>query len=240
MKYVVLIAASVLVLGSHALAQEESAVGTVDDASTTEAGPAETAPASKEDKRSPYYKKVEGLLRIEGGAGPSSYDVDQLRAYDGSGGPSVGKVKGPEYSLSAGVGLGGLFLGGGFRWADYGDFNLLKVGLDIQGIFRFIPYVHPMVRINLFYAGTRNGSPITGLDVMKSNGGGFTLGAGIRVPIVRWISFATTFDWSLIGLGLKGTIGGTSGTSETSAVVGQQFTGMFVLTFQFIGVRKDG
>lgn len=233
MKYFVVVASAVLIVSANASAQDE--VGSVEPAATAETPPKEADSADDEDKRSPYYKKVGGLLRIEGGAGPSRYNADQTVSSDV--GAGLGKLNGPEYTLSAGVGLGGFFIGGGFRWADYSAYNLLKVGLVMQGIFRFIPYVHPMIRINLFYAGTRDGSPISGFTVDKSNGGGFTLGAGIRVPIVRWVSFAATFDWSMIGLGLTGN--DTSGSRETTAIVGQQLTGMFALTFQFIGVRSD-
>ncbi len=214
-----------------AAAQEEAAVGTVNAPEASARQP--EAPPPEEKKKSPYSKKVGGLLRLELGVGPSSYDIGQFRNGLNLEAPSV---NGPEYSLSAGVGLGGFVVGAGFRWASYGAYDLMKFGLDVQGIFRFIPYVHPMVRVNLFYAGTRNGSPVIGLSDVKSNGGGLLLGAGLRIPIVRWISFAFTFDWSLIGLGVSGDT--AAGAREKGGLIGQQLTGMFALTFQFIGVRK--
>ena len=58
-------------------------------------------------------------------------------------------------------------------------------------------------------------------------------GAGLRIPIIRWMSFAATFDWSLIGLWFQG------GPSGSSGVLGQQLGGTFALTFHFIGVRKN-
>ncbi|MGB5809290.1 MAG: hypothetical protein WBG86_02095 [Polyangiales bacterium] len=235
MKTVVVLVGVFLVFAPRASAQEE--VGTV--SSTGTAAPAtteaETPPADDEKKRSPYSKKVGGLLRIEGSVGPSSYDLDQFGSFGQ--GLDAPKVTGPEYALSAGVGLGGFVIAAAFRWANYSAFDLMKVGLDMQGIFRFIPYVHPMIRINLFYASTRNGSPFgAGLTNVDSAGGGATLGAGIRIPVVRWISIALTFDWSVIGLAMKGDL--ADGTRETGGVSGQQLTGTFAVTFQFIGVRR--
>jgi hypothetical protein len=114
----------------------------------------------------------------------------------------------------------------------------MKVGLDIQGIFRFIPWVHPMVRIDLFYGRTFNGDPFdTGLTNLNVDGGGFTLGAGLRIPIIRWMSFAATFDWSMIGLAVRGN--DSSGGSVKTGALGQQLTATFALTFHFIGVRGD-
>ncbi len=230
-KCVVLIVSALLMFDQDAAAQEEAAVGTVNAPEASARQP--EAPPPEEKKKSPYSKKVGGLLRLELGVGPSSYDIGQFRNGLNLEAPSV---NGPEYSLSAGVGLGGFVVGAGFRWASYGAYDLMKFGLDVQGIFRFIPYVHPMVRVNLFYAGTRNGSPVIGLSDVKSNGGGLLLGAGLRIPIVRWISFAFTFDWSLIGLGVSGDT--AAGAREKGGLIGQQLTGMFALTFQFIGVRK--
>lgn len=233
MKWAVLVVGAVLLLNADAVAQEEAAVGTVTTPEASGEAPAAETPPAEEKKKGPYSKKVGGLLRIEFGAGPSAYDIGQFRNGLNLSAPSV---NGPEYSISGGVGLGGFVIGAGFRWANYSAYNLMKFGLDMQGILRFIPYVHPMLRINLYYAGTRNGSPVIGLSDVKSNGGGVTLGAGLRIPIVRWISFAFTFDWSLIGLGVSGNT--TGGSREKGSLIGQQLTGLFAVTFQFIGVRK--
>jgi hypothetical protein len=233
MKYLFLIIGVVGIFDTSAMAQEEAAVGTVHTAEASAEPPTAETPPAEEKKKSPYSKKVSGLLRIEFGAGPSAYDIGQFRNGLNLVAPSV---NGPEYSISGGVGLGGFVVGAGFRWANYSAYNLMKFGLDMQGILRFIPYVHPMLRINLYYAGTRNGSPVIGLSDVKSNGGGVTLGAGLRIPIVRWISFAFTFDWSLIGLGVSGNT--TGGSREKGSLIGQQLTGLFAVTFQFIGVRK--
>jgi hypothetical protein len=174
---------------------------------------------------------------MEAFAGPSAYDPDQFTSIDIGASPSdAPKLNGPEYGFAIGLGLGGFWLGGFYRQANYSAYKLMKVGLDIQGIFRFIPYVHPMVRIDLFYSKTFNGDPF-GLTNTNVDGGGFTLGAGLRIPIIRWMSFAATFDWSMIGLAIRGTDSG--GNSVTGGVLGQQLGATFALTFHFIGVRKN-
>lgn len=236
MKCLVFVVGALLLFGPRASAQEEADTASAPQAdatpTTTDATPAPT----EEKKKSVYSKKVGGLIRIEGAVSASSYNLDQFGSFGAGNGTTTltsPKVSGPEYALSAGVGLGGFVIAGAFRWANYGSFDLMKIGLDMQGIFRFIPYVHPMIRINLFYATTRNGSPIDGLDNASSAGGGATLGAGVRIPVIRWMSIAITFDWSVIGLAMKGV---SNGTSDSGGVAGQQLAGTFALTFQFIGV----
>jgi hypothetical protein len=51
------------------------------------------------------------------------------------------------------------------------------------------------------------------------------------------MSFAANFDWSYIGLSVRGDTA-SSGRID-SWVSGQQLAGTFALTFHFIGVRKD-
>jgi hypothetical protein len=239
MKHVVLIVGAALLLSSSASAQEEGAVGSVESSTATEtSAPAEPTPAPEEaappeeEKRSVYYKKTQGWLWMEAFAGPSAYDPDQFASIDiGTAVPNAPKLNGPEYGFAIGLGLGGFWLGGFYRQANYSVYKLMKVGLDIQGIFRFIPYVHPMVRIDLFYSRTFSGNPY-GLTDANVDGGGFTLGAGLRIPIIRWMSFAATFDWSMIGLAIRT-------PTDSSGVLGQQLGATFALTFHFIGVRKN-
>jgi hypothetical protein len=234
MKYLVFLVGTALLFSSAALAQGENSVGTVSEGSTaTEAAPApQAAAAPEEEKRSVYYKKVQGWLWMEGFVGPSAYDPDQFTSLSLSGGTqNAPKLNGPEYGFAVGLGLGGFYLGGFYRQANYDVYKLMKVGLDMQGIFRFVPYVHPMVRIDLFYSRTFAGNPF-GLPSADVDGGGFTLGAGLRIPIIRWMSFSATFDWSMIGLAIRT-------PTESSAVVGQQLGATFSLTFHFIGVRKN-
>lgn len=238
MNYVVLFVGTALVLASSASAQEEGAVGSVSEAAPAESAPApEEALPPEEEKRSVYYKKTQGWLWMEAFVGPSTYDPDQFTTLDLTGAtPNVPKLSGPEAGFAFGLGLGGFWLGAFYRQANYSAYKLAKIGLDIQGIFRFIPYVHPMIRIDLFYTKTFGGDPF-GLTNTNVDGGGLTVGAGLRIPIIRWMSFAATFDWSLIGLAVRGD--DMNGQSVRSGVFGQQLGATFALTFHFIGVRKN-
>lgn len=235
MKYVVFLVGGLLLLSATASAQEDVEAASEPDVAAEEA-PADAEPAPEEEKRSVYYKKVQGWLWIEGFVGPSSYDADSFASLDIGASVDAPKVKGPEGGLSIMVGLGGFGLGWFYRQANYDTFKLMKTGLDMQGVFRFVPYVHPTVRIDIGYAKTFNGSPYgsAGAALDESNGFVVTLGAGLRIPIIRWMSFAATFDWSVIGLWLRSSAGGGS-----SAILGQQLGGTFALTFHFIGVRKN-
>ncbi|NNE19017.1 MAG: hypothetical protein HKN10_11125 [Myxococcales bacterium] len=78
---------------------------------------------------------------------------------------------------------------------------------------------------------------VQGLDDAAGDGFMLTAGLGFRVPIIRWISFAATFDWSLVGLWLRGNP--PTGDPPSFWVIGQQVGGTFALTFHFFGVRKN-
>lgn len=239
MKFTIVSLGVTLLMSSPALAQEQSSGETGSEASASEtvtpapAPAAEEAPPAKKDERGVYYKKVQGWLWMEALVGPSTYDPDSFTSLSLSGVPTgnAPKLNGPEYGFAVGLGLGGFWLGGFYRQANYGQYKLAKVGLDIQGVFRFIPYVHPMVRIDMFYSKTFSGNPY-GLSDANVDGGGFTLGAGLRIPIIRWMSFAATVDWSMIGLAIRS-------NNQKSGVLGQQIGATFALTFHFIGVRRN-
>jgi len=251
MKYVVFLVSGLVMFASQASAQQDGNLSTESptDIGTspekTSAEPAtEPAPAKEEDKRSPYYKKVQGWLWIEAFAGPSSFDPDRFGTLSISGAPNAPKVNGPQFGFAVGTGFGGpFFLGAYYRQASYTKsapagfgYKLMKVGLDMQGNFRFVPYVHPIIRVDIGYARTFDGNPY-GLANTDVDGVDFTAGVGVRIPIVRWMSFAATFDWSFVGLSVRGD--DPAGNRFTSNVGGQQLAGTFALTFHFIGVRKD-
>jgi hypothetical protein len=180
---------------------------------------------------------VRGWLWIEAFAGPSSYDPDKFGSLSIAGVPNAPKLKGPEYGFAVGTPFGGpFFLGFFYRQANYGQYKLLKTGLDMQGTIR-IPYVHIVLRGSIGFAKTFRGNPY-GLDNVDNGGVSFTGGFGLRIPIIRWMSFATTFDWTYIALSMRGD-DPTSGNRIQSWINGQQFGATFALTFQFIGVRKD-
>ena len=85
MKYIAFLISGLMLLGTTASAQEpadtaaeSSPAATAASAEPEAAASAPEAPKEEEEKRSPYYKKVQGWLWIEGFVGPSSYDPDQF------------------------------------------------------------------------------------------------------------------------------------------------------------------
>jgi len=217
-----------LVFSATASAQEEAGTAT----ESTAAAEPTPDPPKEEEKRSPYNKKVEGWLWLEGFAGPSAYDPDSFGTLGSV--PNAPRLKGPEYGFAAGTAFGGgFFLGWFYRQADYSAYKLMKTGLDMQANIR-IPYVHVIFRASIGFAQTFSGNPYDLTDT-KNGGVSFTGGLGLRIPIVRWISFATTFDWTYVGLAMQGDT--PTGGRVDSWISGQQFGATFALTFQFIGVR---
>jgi len=192
---------------------------------------------TEDESTSAYSKKVQGKMWVEAFVGPSSYDPDRF----GAGNPffdlvgfEIPKVKGPEFGAALGGALANqvVFLGAAYRQANYeigegrGSYKLMKVGADAQFVFTFVPYVHPLIRIDVGYARLFGGN-LSANDA-KNNGLYFTLGFGVRVPIVRWVSFVATFDWSRVTIYPKGGAG--------FSLEGSQLGGTFGLTLHFIGV----
>lgn len=183
-----------------------------------------------------YSKKVQGGLWVEAFAGPSSYDPDRFKnellqflapTLD------FPTLKGPEFGAAFGGALAddSFFLGAFYRQANYDTFKLMKTGMDMQILIR-VPYVHPVVRIALGYSKWF-GSNVSAAG-LRSNGFAGTVGGGVRVPIIRWISFLATFDWSGISMIFKSSTGG----SGSVVLGGRQFTGTFALTFHPLAAKK--
>jgi hypothetical protein len=196
----------------------------------------EAAPAAEQECEI-YCKHVEGKLWIEGTAGPTRYNMTQFRTFDllpngvGTLAPKV-IVSGPEYGAAIGAQFELVSVGGRFKYGKFADFDLLSAGIDVGFLAKSVPYVHPYGRFGIYYSTTRNGTPIPGLDNlltgMKINGGNVSLGAGIRVPIIRWISIAAGFDYSFVGLFISGDE--PTGERFEHGVVGGAISGTFALT----------
>ena len=81
---------------------------------------------------------------------------------------------------------------------------------------------------------TTGGLVIPGFDNLVSNvrsrGGGATIGTGLLIPLVKWISIAANFDYSIIGLVFRGNENVT-GSSFTAGTAGTAIAGTFALTF---------
>ena len=135
MRYVAIVAGALSLLATPGAAQEQ--VGTVAEPGATSAAAPTEAGAQEENKRSIYYKKVQGWLWIEGFAGPSAYDPDQFGSLNLPGVPNAPRLKGPEYGFSALLGLGGFGIGAFYRQANYSQYKLMKLGVETD-ITRFV------------------------------------------------------------------------------------------------------
>jgi len=185
--------------------------------------PALVSPVSAQEK-SAYSKKVTGKLWIEGFSGPSRFNPGALKG--GVDLPRAPKVRGPESGAALlGKMFGFWFVGVVYRQANYDFYKLMKVGLAQQLFFR-TPYVQPTIRFDAGYSRIFDGS-IYPIDGSAKQGYYFTGGVGIRVPIVRWLSLAATFD---------GTGGGLTGDVNADFT---QFGGTFALTVHLIDVDKE-
>lgn len=200
------------------------------------------------EKKKPYDKKVGGLLWLEATAGPSRFNATQFRnlniipAEFQASIPRV-VVSGPEFGAALSFRAGSTTIGARFKRADYDPFDLTTVGLDFRFLIRAVPYVHPSIRLGLNYHMTTGGLVLPDFEGLVSNvrsqGGGATIGAGLRIPIVRWVSIAADFDYSIIGLVFRGDynggLPGIASGSFTSGTGGTAIAGSFALTFHLGG-----
>lgn len=200
-----------------------------------------TPPGSEEasdEKSSVYSKKVGGLVWLEATAGPSRFNVTQFRSLDfippeiASQIPSL-IVSGPEFGAAVKFRTGSTTVGGHFKKANYEPFDLVTVGLDFGFLIRAVPYVHPTIKLGINYYTTTGGLSVPGFENLLTNvrtdGGGASAGLGLRIPIVKWVSVAADFDYSIVGLAIRGneTITGSSITGGTAGTV---IAGTFALT----------
>lgn len=209
-------------------------------------GPNAAAEEDTGEKRKPYEKKVGGIVWLEATAGPSRFNVTQFRTLDiipdqfAQAIPKV-VVSGPEFGAALRFRSGSTVIGARFKRADYEPFDLTSFGLDLGFLVRAIPYVHPSIRLAFNYYTTTGGLVIPDFEGLisgvRSHGGGATIGAGLRIPIVRWVSIAADFDYSIIGLMFRGTLNvpGLSGTQVTAGTAGTAIAGTFALTFHLGG-----
>ncbi|KPK16369.1 MAG: hypothetical protein AMJ62_05605 [Myxococcales bacterium SG8_38] len=201
--------------------------------------PDSATPEDSAEKSRAYEKRVGGLVWLEVTAGPSRFDATRFRTLDiipsqiQSAIPRV-VVSGPEVGGALRFRAGSSTIGARFKRADYEPFDLTSVGLDLGFLIRAVPYVHPSIRLAFNYHTTTGGLVIPGFENVVSNvrsqGGGATIGAGLRIPIVKWVSIAADFDYSIIGLVFHGTENLTGG-SFTAGTAGTAIAGTFALTF---------
>jgi hypothetical protein len=202
------------------------------------AGTQEEVAEDAPEKSKAYDKRVGGKVWLEATAGPSRFNATQFRTLDivPAGAQALIPeviVKGPEFGAALRFLTGSTTIGVRFKRADYEPFDLTTVGLDLGFLIRAVPYVHPTIRMGFNYATTTGGLVIPGLSNVvtnvRSNGGGASIGAGLRIPIVKWVSIAADFDYSLVGLVFRGNETLTGG-SFTAGTAGTAIAGTFALT----------
>lgn len=244
MKHLACVLGVTLLMASGATAQEAPTTisGGEDGVELT---PPEPADQPSDEKSSVYDKRVGGLVWLEAMAGPSRWDVTHFRGLDfippeiASQIPSL-VVKGPEFGAALKFRTGSMTVGGHFKQANYEPFDLITVGLDFGFLIRAVPYVHPTIKLGLNYYTTKGGLALPGfenaLTDVRTDGGGASIGLGLRIPIVKWVSVAADFDYSLIGLAVRGTetLSGTQ-QSFTGGTAGTAIAGTFALTIHLGG-----
>ncbi|MBW2507233.1 MAG: hypothetical protein JRE81_01250 [Deltaproteobacteria bacterium] len=246
MKRLALVLGMCGVLTSSAGAQELQTTISAGENGVELRGPkAGAEPNDDAEKKKAYDKRVGGIVWLEATAGPSRFDATRFRSLDivpaefAALIPSV-VVSGPEFGAALRFRAGSSTIGARFKRADYDPFDMTSVGLDLGFLIRAVPYVHPSIRLGFNYYTTTGGLVIPGVENLISNvrshGGGASIGAGLRIPIVRWISIAADFDYSIIGLVFRGTETVTgSGATVTAGTAGTAIAGTFALTFHLGG-----
>ncbi len=239
MKHFAFVLGACWVVTAGASAQNLPGTFSVEQNGVTLAGASKEAPEDAPEKSNAYQKKVGGRVWLEATAGPSRFDATRFRTLDivpaglQSQIPNV-VVRGPEFGAALRFRVGSSTIGARFKRADYDPFDLTTVGLDFGFLIRAIPYVHPQIRMGFNYCTTTGGLVIPGYDNLVSNvrsqGGGASIGAGLLIPIVKWVSIAADFDYSIIGLVFQGTQNITGG-HFTAGTAGTAIAGTFALTF---------
>ncbi|MFW2390653.1 MAG: hypothetical protein ACN4G0_20130 [Polyangiales bacterium] len=224
---------------------EQNGVNLVSETPASSETPTDAAEPSKA-----YQKRVGGIVWLEATAGPSRFDVTRFRSLDII--PSQVQsliprvvVSGPEFGAALRFRAGSSTIGARFKHADYEPFDLTSIGLDLGFLIRAVPYVHPSIRLGFNYYMTTGGLLIpqyqNNVGNVRSQGGGATIGAGLRIPIVKWVSIAADFDYSIIGLVFQGNYSvnvpgaGAVGGNFTAGTAGTAIAGTFALTFHLGG-----
>ncbi len=254
MARLIMILTATLLLASVVEAQEEAEVGIVEGASSDDVATTETSITYEdaEEKRTPpeddgdpdcltkvYCKVVKGMLWIEGTFGPAKFNATKFRTlnlledFGGDLSPKV-IVKGPEFGAAIGAQFKVFSIGARFKYAKFDPFDLLTAGIDMGFLVKRVPFVHPYARLGLYYNTTRGGTVIPLLDQLlegpKTNGGGVSIGAGVRVPVIKWISIAIGFDYTVIALYVNG-YDPINNEDFGNGTIGGEIAGTFALTF---------
>ncbi len=214
---------------------EEASVGEVSIAYEDQLPPEEGDP---DCLTKVYCKVVKGMLWIEGTFGPAKFNATKFRTinlledFGGNLSPQV-VVKGPEYGAAIGVQFKIFSIGARFKYAKFDPFDLLTAGIDMGFLVKRVPFAHPYARLGLYYNTTRGGTVIPVLDQLledtKTNGGGVSIGAGVRVPVIKWLSVAIGFDYTVVALYVSG-FDPSENEDFANGTIGGEISGTFTLT----------
>jgi len=232
------------VLGAFSILTASASAQTTPDTFSVEQNGVSLAGSSQEvvedtpEKTKAYDKRVGGKVWLEATAGPSRFNATQFRTLDFIPAgvqaliPRV-VVRGPEFGAALRFRAGSTTIGARYKRADYEPFDMTSIGLDLGFLIRAVPYVHPSIRLGFNYYTTTGGLVLPGFESLvtnvRSNGGGASIGLGLRIPIVKWVSIAAGFDYSIIGLVFQGNETVTGG-SFTAGTAGTAIAGTFALT----------
>ncbi|MBT8470675.1 MAG: hypothetical protein KJN97_18155 [Deltaproteobacteria bacterium] len=185
-----------------------------------------------------YCKVVKGKLWIEGTFGPAKFNATKFRTINlledvgGNLSPSV-VVSGPEFGAAIGAQFKIFSIGARFKYAKFDPFDLLTAGLDFGFLVKKVPFVAPYARFGLYYNTTRGGTVLPVLDQIyedtKTNGGGASIGAGVRVPVIKWLSIAIGFDYTFVALYVTG-FDPVENEDVGNGTIGGEISGTFTLT----------
>ncbi len=216
-------------------AVEEGSVGEVSLAYEDQTPPEEGDP---DCLTKVYCKVVKGMLWVEGTVGPAKFNATKFRTFNlledvgGNLSPQV-VVSGPEYGVAIGAQLKLFSIGARFKYAKFDPFDLLTAGIDMGFLVKRVPFAHPYARLGLYYNTTRGGTVVPVLDQLlenpKTNGGGVSIGAGVRVPVIKWLSIAIGFDYTFVALYVKG-FDPSEGEDFSNGTIGGEISGTFALT----------
>jgi hypothetical protein len=214
---------------------EEASVGEVSLAYEDQSPPKEGDP---DCLTKVYCKVVKGMLWIEGTFGPAKFNATKFRTinlledFGGNLSPKV-VVKGPEYGAAIGAQFKIFSIGARFKYAKFDPFDLLTAGIDMGFLVKRVPFAHPYARLGLYYNTTRGGTVIPLLDQLledtKTNGGGVSIGAGVRVPVIKWLSVAIGFDYTFVALYVTG-FDPSENEDFSNGTIGGEISGTFALT----------
>jgi hypothetical protein len=232
------------VLGVFSILTASASAQTLPDTFSVEQNGVSLAGSNQEvvedvpEKTKAYDKRVGGKVWLEATAGPSRFNATQFRTLDFIPAgvqaliPRV-VVNGPEFGAALRFRAGSTTIGARYKRADYAPFDLTTIGLDLGFLIRAVPYVHPSIRLGFNYYTTTGGLVLPGFESLvsnvRSNGGGASIGLGLRIPLVKWVSIAAGLDYSIIGLVFQGTENVT-GSNFTAGTAGTAIAGTFALT----------